>query len=109
MVNLIKSISICIILLYSPIVTAGEIVDMKGTVLCDSRESMQKSLNALGEQIVLVGVFADKKHLLHLFVNKEAGEWSIVSLNTDEVYCLLFFGDGLTLYRKTGRQHAETY
>lgn len=80
------------------------------TTQCADREIIEGALKReYNESIFFVGVFSDNRRLLHFFANKKTSTWSIVSLDIHGIYCILLFGDGLTLYNKTERQHAETY
>ena len=80
------------------------------TILCDNRTAMESELNeSFGESVILSGVFKGGNYLFYLYTNKVTGHWTFVSLDSNNEYCILFYGDGLTTYAPQEDQRAEVY
>ena len=55
-------------------------------VSCIRSESVSASLHQEGEEVLLFGgVLFDNKAILHIFINKETTNWSIVIFNSIKV------------------------
>lgn len=68
-------------------------------VACTDDDEIETNIKlSHGEQLMFKGVFADSQHLLHFFVNKITGTWSIIGVGLKGEHCLIFYGDGLVPY-----------
>lgn len=65
-------------------------------------------LNNHNEVPILQGVM-DTNSLMYIFRNKVTDKWSFVYLGINNVYCLVFYGDGLVLIHSKRAANEQTY